>query len=149
MENLEDIYATLKYTKERRVKFAVFQLEGAARAQWRIVDQKWTLENTPCIWKNFLTEFKSKFIIILAQEKKEEEFINLKQGNMTVACYEAMFAKLSTYAPDMVRTEESCKRRFIQGLTPEIQNKMVTARLDSYVEAVEISLRVEDSLARL
>ena len=34
METLEDIYAALKYTEERKVKFAVFQLEGTARAWW-------------------------------------------------------------------------------------------------------------------
>ena len=84
METLEDIYAALKYTEEWKVKFAVFQLEGSARDWWRIIDQKWDLEETLRTWENFKSEFKSKFISILVQEKKEEVFINLKQENMTM-----------------------------------------------------------------
>ena len=81
MEALEDIYKTLEYTDDYKVKFAGFQLEGAAKSWWTIVEQKWELESTPRTWKKFLEEFKSKFIPLLEQEKKEEEFINLKKGN--------------------------------------------------------------------
>ena len=96
-----------------------------------------------------MSEFRIKFIPILAQEKKEEEFINLKQGKMTVVQYEAKFTKLSKYAPDMVMTEEKRKRRFLQGLTLEIQDALTTARLGSYVEAVEMAQRTENSKAQL
>ena len=96
-----------------------------------------------------MTEFKSKFIPILAQERKEEEFITLKQGTMTVVQYETMFTKLSKYTPYVVGTEAQRKKRFLKGLTLEIQDALVTAQLDSYIEAVEIAQRVEDSLAKL
>ena len=145
IETLEDIYAALKYTEERKVKFAVFQLEGSVRDWWRIIDQKWDLEGTLRTWENFKSDFKSKFIPILVQEKKEEEFINLKQGNMTMVQYEARFTKLSKYALDIVKTEEKRKRRFLQGLTLEIQDALTTAQLESYVKAVELAQRVEDS----
>ena len=48
MEALEDMYKALEYTEDRKVKFAGFQLEGAAKSWWRIVEQKWELESTPC-----------------------------------------------------------------------------------------------------
>ena len=78
MKTIEDIYAALKYIKEQKVKFTVFQLEGAARAWQMIIDQKWDLEGTLRTWESFLTECKNKFIPILAQERKEGEFIDLK-----------------------------------------------------------------------
>ena len=40
MEMMDDIYTALKYSDERKVQFAVFQLEGSARAWWRIVNGK-------------------------------------------------------------------------------------------------------------
>ena len=73
-----------------------------------------------------MREFKSKFIPILAQKRKKEEFINLKQGKMTVVQYKAIFTKLSKYTLDMVRTEAKYKRRFLQGLTLEIQNALAS-----------------------
>ena len=78
METIEDIYAALKYTDEQKVTFIVFQLEKAARTWWRIMEQKWDLKCTLRLWENFLREFKTKFIPILVQERKEEKFINLK-----------------------------------------------------------------------
>ena len=86
---------------------------------------------------------------MLEQEKKEDEFINLKQGEMTVVQYEAKFANLSKYAPDMVRTEAKRKRRFLIGLTSELQNALATARMESYVEAVELAQWAESSQALL
>ena len=127
----------------------MFQLEGAARDWWRVIDQKWDLKGTLLTWDNFVSTFRIKFILILAQEKKEEEFINLKQEKMIVVQYEAKFSKLFKYAPDMVRTEEKHKRHFLQGLTLEIQDALTTARLGTYVEAVEMAQRTENSKAQL
>ena len=112
MEAIEDIYTVLKYTEERKVDFGVFQLKGPAKAWWRIIDKKWEQEGTPRTWNSFLAEFKNKFIPLVTREKREEEFIYLKQGIMAVAQYEVAFTKLAKYAPDMVNTEAKRKRRF-------------------------------------
>ena len=68
---------------------------------------------------------------------------------MTVVQYEARFTKHSKYAPNMVKTEAKCKRCFLQGLTLKIQDTLTTAQLESYVKAVELAQRVEDSQARV
>ena len=60
-----------------------------------------------------MEEFKSKFIPLIACEKREEEFINLKQRVMTVVEYEMAFSKLSKYTPDMVNTEVKRRKRFL------------------------------------
>ena len=49
----------------------------------------------------------------------------------------------------MVNTEEKQKRRFLQGLKVEIQDALVTAKVDTYAELVELALRVEDSQAKV
>ena len=41
IEAIEDIYKVLKYTDERKISFGEFQLEGPAKAWWRIVEEKW------------------------------------------------------------------------------------------------------------
>ena len=77
-------------------------------------------------------------------DRKDEEFIGLRQGTLTVAQYEVQFTKLSKYAPEMVNTEEKRKRRFLQGLNIELQRSLVSARIDTYADMVEFAQKVED-----
>ena len=41
IEAMEDIYKVLKYKDERKISFGEFQLEGIARAWWRVVEERW------------------------------------------------------------------------------------------------------------
>ena len=148
MDTMENIYAVLRYTEERKVRFGVFQLEGPARAWWRIVQRKWEQEGKPSTWNAFLEEFKNKFIPQVVRDRNEKSFLNLIQGSLTVTQYEVQFAKLSQYALDMVNTEENMIKRFLQGLDPEIQKILVPARLDTYAKVVELAQKAEDCLGK-
>ena len=79
IEAIEDIYDAMAYSDERKIRFGKFQLEGSAKAWWRFVEQKWEIEGKPRTWKAFLEEFRMKFIPLLVRERKEEEFMYLKQ----------------------------------------------------------------------
>ena len=57
-------------------------------------------------------EFKKKYIPAVFWEKREEEFVYLKQRTMSVMEYEEKFTRLSKYAPEMVNTEAKRRRRF-------------------------------------
>ena len=63
--------------------------------------------------------------------------------------YEKKFTQLSRYAPEMVNTEEKRRKRFLQGLSIEIQDALVTARVETYVEMVEMAQRVENSKVKV
>ena len=41
IEAMEKIYRVLKYSDERKVAFAVFQLEGLAEGWWIMIEEKW------------------------------------------------------------------------------------------------------------
>ena len=83
------------------------------------------------------------------RERKEEEFIGLKQRTLTVAQYEIQFSKLSKYASNMVNTEEKRRRRFLQGLNIEIQRGLVSARVNTYVKMVEVAQKLEECHVKL
>ncbi|KND53925.1 hypothetical protein BSCH_00007c [Candidatus Paraburkholderia schumanniana] len=80
LDRMGDIFATLRYTEERQIAFAVFQFEGAARAWWNVVRAKWEREQTPWTWANFTREFNQKFFPPIVQEQREAEFMRLRQG---------------------------------------------------------------------
>ncbi|XP_071932034.1 uncharacterized protein [Coffea arabica] len=149
LENIRNIFDALDYTEERQVTFAVFQLEGAARAWWNVIRNKWERDQTPRIWINFVREFNEKFLPPLVQEKREDDFIKLRQGTLSVAEYETRFTKLSTYAPELVATERKRIRRFIQGLDLEIQDALAAAQVETFSDALEKAQRVESTKSQL
>ena len=78
----------------------------------------------------------------------KREFINLKQGDMTVRQYKTEFERLSSYAPEMVATEEDKCERLMEGLNDRLHNGVSTqefTRLSSLMEAPE---KLEQSLQR-
>ncbi|CAH2812880.1 MAG: hypothetical protein CBHOC_5447, partial [uncultured Caballeronia sp.] len=129
--------------------FATFQFEGAARSWWSVVRNKWERDQTPWNWENFKREFDEKFLPPMIQEKREEEFIKLKQGTMSVADYEAQFTKLAKFAPDFVATDQRRIRRFVQGLNVEIQAALATIPSNTFTEVLEKALRIENSRLQL
>ena len=96
------------------------------------------------MWSAFLEEFRKKFIPRVVRERKEEEYIGLKQKTLTVSQYEVQFTKLLRYAPDIVNTEEKRKKRFLQGLNIEIQRLLVPTKVDTYADMVEFAQKAEE-----
>ncbi|XP_027184043.1 uncharacterized protein LOC113782351 [Coffea eugenioides] len=144
-----DIFAALGYPEERQIVFAVFQFEGAARAWWNVIRAKWDREQTPWTWVNFTREFNEKYLPPLIQERREDEFIRLRQGTMSVAEYETQFTKLSRFAPELVLTDQRRIRRFVQGLNVEIQEALAAAQLETYSQAIEKAQRIESSKSQV
>ena len=77
------------------------------------MDKRWKREGKQRTWSTFLEEFRKKFIPEVTKEKREEEFMYLKQRAMTVTQYELQFTRLSKYAPELVNTEVKRRRRFL------------------------------------
>nr|XP_027101383.1 uncharacterized protein LOC113721873 [Coffea arabica] len=143
LERMLDIFAALGYTEERQISFATFQFEGAARAWWNVIKTKWEREQTPWTWVNFTREFNEKYLPPIVQERREDEFIRLRQGALSVAEYETQFTKLSRFAPDLVLTEQRRVRSFIQGLNVELQEALAAVQVDTISQALEKAQRIE------
>ncbi|XP_071906023.1 uncharacterized protein [Coffea arabica] len=136
LDRMLDIFATLGYPKERQIAFAVFQFERTDQTWWNVIRAKWDIEQTPWIWVNFTREFNEKYLPPLVQERRENEFIRLRQGTLSVAEYETQFTKFSRFAPELVLTDQKKIRRFVQNLNVEIQEALATAQLETYSQAI-------------
>ncbi|XP_058198410.1 uncharacterized protein LOC131313933 [Rhododendron vialii] len=73
---------------------------------------------------------------------KEQEFLNLKQGTLTVTQYAAKFEELSRYALTSIPTEDKKARRFEWGLTTA-RRAVVAQAFTTYAEVVKCALRLE------
>ena len=62
-----------------------------------------------------------KYVTEMYRESKWKQFLNLKQGNLSVAEYEKESSHLSKYAPELVLTEAFWCRKFEDGLHDSIK----------------------------
>nr|XP_010314123.1 uncharacterized protein LOC104644947 [Solanum lycopersicum] len=132
--------------------------EESGSYQFREVSKVWytqwkdnrSVESGPIEWEEFKEDFLGKYF---PHERKEvkvkvQEFINLRQGNMSVEEYSLKFTLLSRYAPSLVSILRDKMRRFVTGVA-EIENEecrmtmihngMNMSRLMVYAQSIEES----------
>ena len=92
-----------------------------------------------------------KYFPNTTRHAKAQEFLELKQGVMTVMDYVARFTKLARFADDYVATDMAKVRRFENGLKLSIRARIVGLRLqdmDSMVgTALTIEREIDDALS--
>ena len=72
------------------------------------------------------------------REAKVEEFINLKQGYMTVREYSLKFVKLSRYATSLVSKNRDEMSRFLTGITRDLEEECRAAMLHDNMDLSRI-----------
>ena len=73
-------------------------LEGEAKHWWRGAKSLLESSGTKITWKVFLTTFFDKYFPDSVNNEKEAEFIQLKQGSMTIGQYVAKFDELFKFS---------------------------------------------------
>ena len=86
-----------------RIRLATFHLEGESQVWWDWIKVSRDLETMT--WGEFRELFISKFFSAFARHAKAREFLELKQGNMTVLEDVAKFIELARFADDYVATD--------------------------------------------
>ena len=89
-----------------------YQQKDVAQTWCRIWQDNLVLGGVPVTWELFKTTFLARFFLRDMRESKVEDFINLKQGSMTVRNYSLKFVNLSRYATSLVSNNRDEKSRF-------------------------------------
>ena len=63
--------------------------------------------------REFATAFLDRFFLLELKESKVLEFINLRQGNLSVKEYSLKFTQLDRYAPHVIADNRSKMSNFI------------------------------------
>ena len=77
-------------------------------------------------------------------EIKEEVFLNLKQGSMTVCEYRNKFTQLSRYAPWEVVNDAKKQKCFMKGLNDELQLQLMTVVYPNFQTLVNRAILIEN-----
>ncbi|KAF3680007.1 putative pre-mRNA-processing protein 40A-like isoform X2 [Capsicum annuum] len=71
----------------------------------------------PTTWQEFQDAFLDKFLPLDMREAKVEEFMNLRQGSMTIREYYLKFNQLAKYALDLVADNRASMSKFVTGVS--------------------------------
>ncbi|KAA0065937.1 ty3-gypsy retrotransposon protein [Cucumis melo var. makuwa] len=74
------------------------------------------------------------------RDAKQQEFLNLEQGDMTVEQYDAEFDMLSRFAPEMIATEAARADKFVRGLRLDIQGLVRAFRPATHADALRLAM---------
>jgi hypothetical protein len=97
-------------------------------------------------WARFKEVFNDQYFPRIVQEAKAREFMDLVQGNMTVAQYAAKFTQLSRFAPYVIPDEEKKAKKFERGLNQRIRNWVLCLEVKNFVELVNKASLAEEGL---
>ena len=100
----------------------------------------------PVGWEEFMLAFLDHLFPLELREAKMREFMNLKQGNMSVREYSLKFTRLSKYASVVVANSRAKMSQYMSDLNDTLANacrlgmlnkEMDIARLLTHIEEVE------------
>jgi hypothetical protein len=149
--DVEEILRLAGCTEEQKVQYTAYRLSGEARHWWTakkvLLIQELGSEEAiswPCFQKEFLQQYFPKIL----RDARAQEFMDLTQGNMTVAQYAGRFNELARFAPYMVADEENRVRKFEQGLNPRIHDRVVCFEIQNFVDLVNKASIAEESVKK-
>src|SRR5688572_32581944 len=130
-------------TSIERAELAAYQLQGVAQewyAQWleaRVVFG-------PVTWDEFKVAFLDHFIPLELRESMMREFMNLKQGNMSVREYSLKFTRLSKHAKAIVANPRAKMSQYMSGLNDTLANACRSAMLNKEMDIAHLITHIEE-----
>ena len=124
-----------------RIKLVAFQLEGESQVWWDWVKASRNLEEMT--WEEFCDLVMGKYFSTSARHAKAREFLELKQGTMTVLEYVAKFTELARFVDNYVATDMAKVRKFEDGLKLSIWGKIVGLLLQDMDSMFKTAMAIE------
>ncbi|KAL5537508.1 hypothetical protein UlMin_045605 [Ulmus minor] len=146
---IETILEFMELSDREKVMCASYMLRKDARYWWDSVKLRRNVH--AMTWVEFVGEFNQKYYNQAAMRAKQKEFLNLKQGSMTVIKAVTKFEQLARLCPSLVATEDERTRKMMDMFCPDIALAIESGGSlpVSVAECVERALRVEYRLAQL
>ena len=140
--HIKKILEAMEITSDAiKIRLAAFLLEGESQVWWDWVKMSRDLE--AMTWAEFHELFMIKYFPSIARYAKAGEFLELKQGTMTVMEYVAKFIELAHFAYDYVVTDMAKVRKFEDGLKLSIRGKIVGFLLQDIDYMVRTTMAIE------
>ena len=125
----------------KSIRLAAFQLDGESQVRWDWVKASRNFE--AMTWEEFRELFIGKYFREFSRHAKSREFLEPKQGTMTMVENVAKFTKLSRFIDDYVAIDMAKVRKFEDGLKLSIRGKIMGLLLQDMDLVVKTSMAIE------
>ncbi|KAA3473874.1 Gag-Pol polyprotein [Gossypium australe] len=127
-------------TSDDDAKKVEFWLENTIRV---FDEMSLTPKEKRVTWDFFQSELRKKYISQRFIDQKRKEFLDLKQGCVSVTKYEREFVRLSQYARECVSSEAVMCKRFEDGLNEDICLLVGILKIKEFVVLVDRACKAE------
>jgi predicted DNA-binding protein (UPF0278 family) len=123
------------------VNYATQLLSNQAMT-WSETVQLWCAIKT-LAWSDFKLEFENQFYSRYHCKVKEQEFLALRQGEMSMLEYERRFHDFSLFAPYYILTEEHMIEKLRDGFRQELRQGLIALQFKTVRELIEAAQALE------
>lgn len=114
IDDIQKVMQIMGVSPIESADLAAYQFNGVAKVWYKQWKEDRGVDAGPVDWNKFVTAFLDRFFSLELSEANVQEFIKLKQGNMTAKEYSLKFTQLSKYVPSIVSDSRACISKFFQ-----------------------------------
>ena len=146
IQELEKLFEALQMPDNQKVICAVYMLREDAENWWENTRPRLVMGGTAITWAIFRENFLGKYFPESVRNQKIQEFLNLKQGSMTVSEYAVKFEELARYFPyyDALPDERQKCVKFENGQKPDMAIVFAPMEIRDYATLVDKCKIYED-----
>ena len=142
LDELHKILVAMGASNTEKAEFNSYQPKDVAQSWFKMWKYSRALGVVPITWELFNTAFLERFFPREMREAKVEEFINLKQGSMTVNEYSMKFLKLLSYATSLVSNSRDEMFRFLTGIAEDLEEERMAAMLHENMHIFKLMVHI-------
>src|SRR5688572_3403425 len=143
IDEVARVVTIMGVTSEEKAELAAYQLKGVAQIWFEQWKELRGVDVLPT-WEEFKTAFLDHFFPLELREAKMREFMNLRQGSMSVREYALKFTKLSKYASTIIANPRVKMSQFMSGLNDTLVNACRSAMLNTEMDIARLMTHMEE-----
>ena len=142
IREIERIFRVLQVSDDRKVDFGTYRLRKDAERWWATtLDVRFA--GGAVTWEQFVEVFYAAYFPTHERSRKMQEFLDLQQGNSTLADYITKFRSLERFCPHVYVTEKERAMKFARGLKLALRLRVITRAPSTLEEALETATLLE------
>ena len=131
---MERVINQMQVPEELRMDCVTQLLVESAHSLWETIRERRLWEVLR--WRDFREEFEERYYSWEHRREKEQDFLDLRQGDLTVLEYERRFQYLAVFASTYLPIERHRVERFRDGLRQELRMILIAMQFQSVEELV-------------
>ncbi|XP_073131819.1 uncharacterized protein [Henckelia pumila] len=135
VQSVETIFDYMQLTDADRVRCAIFMFRDDARVWWQ--GARSAMDMTTLTWNGFKDVFYEKYFTISTRTRLAREFLELRQGSMSIAEYVKKFERGRYFVPMISGNAAEELKHFTEGLNATIRRDVRLSGAQTYRAAVD------------